>query len=99
MQTKKNKGPKINSEIKFPKIRLIGVEGDSIGVLKIKEALEYAQKNNLDLVEVSSISDPPVCKIMDYGRFKYENQKKNKYKQEKTKNNSNQRNKDASKHR
>ncbi len=59
-------------------MRLVGAEGEQIGIVPINEALERARTADLDLVEVSSASRPPVCRIMDYGRFKYETAKKQK---------------------
>lgn len=57
-------------------MRVIGPDGEQIGILGIREALAYAQERNLDLVEVSPTSKPPVCRVMDYGKFKYEQNKK-----------------------
>ena len=73
---KSNKGLRINSNIKSQNIRVIDKEGNDIGIFRLEEGIKKAKENSLDLVEVSSNSSPPVCKIMDYGRFKYENQKK-----------------------
>jgi translation initiation factor IF-3 len=55
---------------------VIGPEGEQIGILAIREALAYAQERSLDLVEVSPTAKPPVCRVMDYGKFKYEQNKK-----------------------
>jgi translation initiation factor IF-3 len=55
---------------------VIGPDGEQVGILGIREALAYAQERNLDLVEVSPTSKPPVCRVMDYGKFKYEQNKK-----------------------
>lgn len=70
------KGPRANEDIRVPQVRVIDEEGEQLGVLPIEEALEAADNRGLDLVEVSPNADPPVCKIMDYGRYKYTQQKK-----------------------
>jgi translation initiation factor IF-3 len=67
---------RINGRIEAPQVRLIGPEGEMIGVVPIREALARADEAGLDLVEVSPTAAPPVCKILDYGKFKYESQKK-----------------------
>jgi translation initiation factor IF-3 len=69
-------GPAINSDIAAASIRLIGAEGENVGVVTIVEARQMADDVGLDLVEISPDADPPVCKILDYGKFKYEAQKK-----------------------
>lgn len=66
----------INGKIKSPKVRVISSEGAQLGILTLKEALSVAAEENQDLVEVAPQSQPPVCKIMDYGKFKYEQSKK-----------------------
>ena len=66
----------MNEEIAVPSVRLIGASGDNFGVVSIEEALERALDAGLDLVEVSPNADPPVCKILDYGKYKYEEQKR-----------------------
>mgnify|MGYP001806632443 FL=1 len=77
MQTPpKNDGPRVNREIDVRSIRLVGAEGEMIGVVSLREGLTMAEEAGLDLVEVSPNADPPVCKILDYGKFKYEAQKK-----------------------
>ena len=68
--------PKINENIRFPQIRVIDTEGEQLGILSPKEALKIAQEKELDLVLVSENSDPPVCRIMDYGKYKFEQEKK-----------------------
>lgn len=70
------KGPRANEDIRVPQVRVIDEEGEQLGVLPIEEALAAADNRGLDLVEVSPNADPPVCKIMDYGRYKYTQQKK-----------------------
>jgi translation initiation factor IF-3 len=65
-----------NSEIRVPRVRVIGSDGEMIGVLTRDEALTMAQDEGLDLVEIQPNADPPVCKIMDFGKFRFEQQKK-----------------------
>ena len=62
----------MNERIRVPQVRVIGDDGQQIGVLTVREALDMARSKNLDLVEVSPTARPPVCRIMDYGKFKYE---------------------------
>ena len=62
----------MNERIRVPQVRVIGDDGTQIGVLPVREALTLAQSKGLDLVEVSPTARPPVCRIMDYGKFKYE---------------------------
>ena len=69
-------GPRANEQINAPQIRLIDYTGDNLGVVPIGEALARAEETGLDLVEISPNADPPVCKILDYGKLKYEEQKK-----------------------
>jgi translation initiation factor IF-3 len=69
-------GPRVNEEIAVPNVRLVDENGAMIGVVTRNEALAMAEKAALDLVEVAPGADPPVCKILDYGKFKYEEQKK-----------------------
>ncbi len=77
MQTPPTKdGPRINEQIDSRSVRLVGADGEMIGVVSLRDALESAAAAGLDLVEVSPSADPPVCKLLDYGRFKYEAQKK-----------------------
>ena len=68
-------GYKVNDRIKSPEVRVIGKEGEQLGVLKTEEAIKIAEKDELDLVEVSPKADPPVCKILDWGQFKYQKEK------------------------
>ncbi|MDX1978574.1 MAG: translation initiation factor IF-3 [Pseudanabaenaceae cyanobacterium bins.68] len=70
--------PTINERIRFPKIRVIDVEGGQLGIMTPKEALRLAEERELDLVLVSDKADPPVCRIIDYGKFKFEQEKKAK---------------------
>ncbi|MEO0623433.1 MAG: translation initiation factor IF-3 [Pseudomonadota bacterium] len=69
-------GPRVNRMIRVPQIRLIDHEGENAGVVTPAEAIEMAEEVGLDLVEISPNASPPVCKIMDFGKFKYESQKK-----------------------
>ena len=69
-------GPRINQEIRVKEIRLIDENGENNGVVNIKEALMLADEAGLDLIEISPQAVPPVCKIMDYGKYKYEQQKR-----------------------
>ncbi len=70
------KGPRVNEEIKVPSIRLVDADGGMVGVVSLQEGLTMAEEVGLDLVEVSPAAEPPVCKILDYGKFKYAEQKK-----------------------
>ncbi len=69
---------RINNEIRVKEVRLIGPDGDNVGVVSLEEALQMAQDADLDLVEVAPNSDPPVCRILDYGKFLYEKAKKDR---------------------
>jgi translation initiation factor IF-3 len=69
-------GPRINREIKSKEVRLINYNGENLGVVSIQEALKIAQEVGLDLIEISPQVTPPVCKVLDYGKYKYEMQKK-----------------------
>lgn len=68
--------PQINERLRFPKIRVIDTNGDQLGIMTPQEALRMAEQKELDLVLVSDKADPPVCRIMDYGKFKFEQEKK-----------------------
>ena len=69
-------GPRVNDQIDTDKVRVIDADGEMVGVITVEEGVELAFEVGLDLVEVSPHADPPVCKILDYGKFKYEAQKK-----------------------
>ncbi len=69
-------GPRVNARIRAPEIRLIGAEGENLGIVDPRRALELAEAAGLDLVEISPTAVPPVCKIMDFGKYKYEQQKR-----------------------
>ena len=66
----------MNERIRAPEIRLIGADGENVGVVTPARAMAMAEEAGLDLVEISPNAEPPVCKIMDFGKFKYENQKR-----------------------
>ncbi|MEQ9489562.1 MAG: translation initiation factor IF-3 [Alphaproteobacteria bacterium] len=69
-------GPRVNEEIDVKEVRLIDHTGDNVGVVSIQDALDRAVAAELDLVEISPNASPPVCKILDYGKYKYEAQKR-----------------------
>jgi translation initiation factor IF-3 len=68
--------PRINDRIRVPEVRLVGPEGEQVGIVRIEDALRLAQESDLDLVEVAPMARPPVCKLMDYGKYKYESAQK-----------------------
>ncbi|HYH50401.1 MAG TPA: translation initiation factor IF-3 [Acidimicrobiia bacterium] len=65
-------GPRVNERIRVPEVRVIGPEGEMLGIMQTREAYLYARERELDLVEVNPKAHPPVCKIMDFGKYKYE---------------------------
>ncbi|MBT3193834.1 MAG: translation initiation factor IF-3 [Verrucomicrobia bacterium] len=67
---------RLNHKIRVPEVRLNGVDGKPIGIMQTREALRIAQDQNLDLVEISPDAKPPVCRLMDYGKFRYEQGRK-----------------------
>lgn len=67
---------RVNEQIRAPEIRLIGIEGEQVGIMSVKEALAIAREHDTDLVEVAPNANPPVCRLMDYGKFLYETQKR-----------------------
>ena len=69
-------GPRVNGRIRAPEIRLIGAEGENVGVVNPARGMAMAEEAGLDLVEISPNANPPVCKIMDFGKFKYDQQKR-----------------------
>ncbi|MCQ8129713.1 translation initiation factor IF-3 [Methylomonas rivi] len=75
MSSKKD-ATRLNTEITARRVRLIGAEGEQVGVVSINEALQLAYDANMDLVEISPNADPPVCKVMDYGKYQFELNKK-----------------------
>ncbi len=64
--------PRINDRIRVPEVRLVGPNGEQVGIVSVQDALRLAQESDLDLVEVAPTARPPVAKLMDYGKFKYE---------------------------
>ncbi|MGH3341684.1 MAG: translation initiation factor IF-3, partial [Carbonactinosporaceae bacterium] len=64
--------PRINERIRVPEVRLVGPNGEQVGIVPIAKALELARDADLDLVEVAPMARPPVTKLMDYGKYKYE---------------------------
>jgi translation initiation factor IF-3 len=73
-----DRGPRSNEQIRVPRVRLVDEDGTQIGIKPTDEAREYAYSKNLDLVEVAAAADPPVCRVMDYGKYRYEQEQKAK---------------------
>jgi len=71
-----DRAQRINSEINAPEIRLVGVEGEQLGIVAIADAIAQAEAAELDLVEIAPLAEPPVCRIMDFGKFKYREAKR-----------------------
>jgi translation initiation factor IF-3 len=71
-----DRGPRINDQIRITPVRLIGANGEQLGVVPTSQAMEMAREANLDLVEVAPHEKPPVCKILDYGKLRYEQGRK-----------------------
>ena len=69
---------RINERIRVPQVRLVGEDGNQIGVVDTPQALRYAQERDLDLVEVAADARPPVCRVLDYSKYKYEQEQKAK---------------------
>ena len=69
-------GPRINEEIGVPRVRLVDEDGEMVGIVGRNDAIAMAMEAGLDLVEVAPNADPPVCKILDFGKYKYEAQKR-----------------------
>ena len=72
----KDRGPRSNNRISSPEIQVIGSEGENLGILNTNEAISKAKSLGLDLIEIAPNANPPVCKIMDMGKYKYDAQKK-----------------------
>ena len=72
----KPRGPKANERIRAPQVQVIGSDGKNLGTLNTKEAINIAKEEGLDLIEISANAKPPVCKIIDMGKYKYDTQKK-----------------------
>ena len=77
-RAKKNTGPRTNEQITASEVRVISSTGKQLGIISIREALNHAEDEGFDLVEVSPAANPPVCKIIDYGKLKYREQKRKK---------------------
>src|SRR5690606_30475648 len=73
-----NERTRVNQQIRISPVRVIDPDGEQLGILPIEKALEAAEQLGLDLVEVAPMARPPVCRIMDYGKFKYEEQRKSR---------------------
>ena len=71
-----DKDVRINEDITTPEIRLVGSDGEPLGIVEIEKALAIAEEQEIDLVEIAPTAKPPVCRLMDYGKFKYNEQKK-----------------------
>ncbi len=80
-----NKDLRTNESIKVREVRLVGEDGEQLGIIPTLEALDMAQNQGLDLVEVAPQAKPPVCRILDYGKFKFEQDKKNRESRKKQK--------------
>jgi translation initiation factor IF-3 len=76
LRTAAQEGARVNRAIRAREVRVIGVDGQQLGILPIREALAIAEEQELDLVEVAPNADPPVCRLMDYGKYLYERQKR-----------------------
>ena len=72
----KDRGPRTNNRINSPEVQVISSNGENLGILNTNEAISIAKEEGLDLIEISPNAKPPVCKIMDMGKFKYDQQKK-----------------------
>ena len=72
----KPKGPRVNNRITSPEVQVISSSGDNLGILNTSEAISKAKNEGLDLIEIAPNAKPPVCKVMDMGKFKYDQQKK-----------------------
>ena len=72
----KDRGPRSNNRISSPEVQVIGSDGENLGVISTNEAISMARNQGLDLIEIAPNAKPPVCKIMDMGKYKYDAQKK-----------------------
>ena len=70
------KTQRLNEEITAPEVRLVGIEGEQLGIVPVRQALALAEEAGVDLVEIAPLAAPPVCKIMDFGKFKYQEAKR-----------------------
>ncbi len=73
---KDNLNPRVNDQITTPQVRLVGEKGSQLGIVPLEEALKTAEDKGLDLVEVAPQADPPVCKLLDFGKYRYDQQKR-----------------------
>ncbi|MGE4505830.1 MAG: translation initiation factor IF-3, partial [Desulfovibrionaceae bacterium] len=73
---RRDDGVRRNERIRIPQIRVVDEDGEQLGIMATRDALALAKEKGLDLVEVAANADPPVCRIMDYGKFKYQQQKR-----------------------
>ncbi|MFA5371592.1 MAG: translation initiation factor IF-3 [Sideroxydans sp.] len=71
-----DKSQRLNEQITAPEVRLVGAEGEQLGIVTVAEALRMADEAELDLVEIAPMAEPPVCRVMDFGKFKYAESKK-----------------------
>jgi translation initiation factor IF-3 len=71
-----DKAQRINEQITAPQVRLIGADGEQVGIVAVAQALQMAEEADLDLVEIAPLAEPPVCRVMDYGKFKYAESKR-----------------------
>ena len=94
----KDRGPRSNNRISSPEVQVINSDGENLGILNTSEAITTAKNQGLDLIEIAPNANPPVCKIMDMGKFKYDAQKK-LILQKKKKNNFFERNKNETSNR
>ncbi|MEK7845256.1 MAG: translation initiation factor IF-3, partial [Pseudomonadota bacterium] len=76
MAIAQEKAARINQEIDVPEVRLIGVNGEQVGIVKLADANALADEAGVDLVEIAPTAQPPVCRLMDYGKFRYQESKK-----------------------
>ena len=81
----KDRGPRSNNRISSPEVQVITSDGENLGTLNTNEAISMAKNQGLDLIEIAPNANPPVCKIMDMGKFKYDAQKKSQSSKEKAK--------------
>ncbi len=86
-KTSRKNEPRMNERIRVPEVRVIGPDGKQLGIMDTKEALAMAKEMGLDLVEVAPNAQPPVCRIMDWGKYKYEQAKKEKQAKKKARHN------------
>ena len=83
----KDRGPRSNNRISSPEVQVISSDGENLGTINTNEAISMAKNQGLDLIEIAPNANPPVCKIMDMGKYKYDAQKKANLAKKKTKNN------------